>query len=312
MTLRRTRVVDDKRKRTIRYKGAITALAFAVAGLIAISISEALDPTKYPMWRGFLLEFGTIALVAGTLHVIYEVFQRAEYLEATERIHQDLANHANDAKEIAQLWQDKTLDEVRLMAHQLIAKVTVAEQVHKLGLAEARQDANSYNFGHLLASAKTIKIVLNDGRTWCSSNAPHLRERFKDEAKETEFFFIHPNSPFLSVLAKKDATTTDVLSRKIDETVGMIRDLCLPSSKVKVYGHYLFNPHSLFFAENFILVTPYFHSHVRRTVPLLRFDDRSDGCYFRETRDDLEALKQDAELLFPGASTVGADQTTSA
>jgi hypothetical protein len=304
--------VDDKRRRTIRYKGAITALAFAVAGLIAISVSEALDSTKYPLWRSSLLEFGTIALVAGTLHVIYEVFQRAEYLEATERIHQDLTRHANDAKEIAQVWQGKTLEEVRLMAHQLIAKVTVAEQVHELGLAEARRDANSYDFGHFLASAQIIKIVLNDGRTWCSNNAPHLRERFEDETKETEFFFVHPRSPFLSVLARKDATREDVLSAKIHETVEMIQRLCLPSSKVKVYGHYLFNPHSLFSADSFVLVTPYFHSHVRRTVPLLRFDDRSDGCYFRETRDDLEALKLDAELLFPSAATGEADQATSA
>jgi len=269
---------------TIRLKTVILALVLFSLGIGALYYSETSDHEKHPIRRAFWREFATVAIVAGTLHVAFEFMQRREFLHSIDEV------------------QRSVIASIQAMRGEVLSKLTITQQVYDLGLVEVRADANSHDFADLLRTARNLVIVLNDGRTWVSNNAARLRDRFEDSRLETSFFFVHPQSLILPVLARKDGTTEAALSAKIQETVSMLCRMCTQDSLVTVRGHHLYNPHSVFMSDEHVLLTPYFHARTRRTVPLLRFVDRGDGSFFREVGEDLEALILDAEILFLSAA----------
>src|SRR5215203_2332305 len=189
---------------TIRLKTVILALVLFSLGIGALYYSETSDHEKHPIRRAFWREFATVAIVAGTLHVAFEFMQRREFLHSIDEV------------------QRSVIASIQAMRGEVLSKLTITQQVYDLGLVEVRADANSHDFADLLRTARNLVIVLNDGRTWVSNNAARLRDRFEDSRLETSFFFVHPQSLILPVLARKDGTTEAALSAKIQETVSML------------------------------------------------------------------------------------------
>jgi hypothetical protein len=282
---------------TIRLKTVILALTFFGIGVAALYIAEVSNQVQHQVRTAFLREFATIAIVAGTLQVAFEFMQRREFFASISDAQRSVTESISEL-------HNSVIATIQAMRAEVLSKLTITQQVYDLGLVEARPDANAHDFADLLRSARSLIIVLNDGRTWVSNNAARLRDRFEDGRLETRFFFVHPRSSMLPVLAKKDGTTVDTLSAKIQETIDMLRGMCTQHSRVTVLGHYLYNPQSVFLSDEHALLTPYFHARTRRTVPLLRFVDRGDGSFFRELGEDLEALTLDAEVLFQSSASI--------
>jgi hypothetical protein len=281
--------MSEVAKQGIRLKAIILSLILIALGFLALFLSARTDEHEDPLTKSLLREFATIALIAGTLHVAYEVFQRKDYLAITESA------------------ESRLLQRISTLESQVLSRLSIAEQASALGLAEVQKDSNSFPFSNFLQGTKRLVVSLNDGRTWVSRFAPSLRERFEKPGTETIFFLVHPESKYLPVLASRDATNEASLANKITETVSMIRQMCPANANVQVFGHHLHNPHSSYLGDREVLVTPYFHSRVRRTVPLYRFEDTSDGCFFRAARADFESLKLDSVILFQNPESAPAD-----
>jgi len=165
-----------------------------------------------------------------------------------------------------------------------------------LGLIEVSIDGNYYDYTSLILESKNLKIVLNEGRSWVSRNLNLLRERFKNPNMETVFYLLHPDSPMLTVLARKVNSTPDDQRSKIADTIRLLNENKCPETKLRIYGHFLYNPYSLFLSEDFAIVVPYFISRARKTLNLFRFQDIDDAyCHHKELQLDLKELQNDSE-----------------
>jgi hypothetical protein len=265
--------------RPFRMKTVVVALFFVVAGLVALLVSIELDEKSHPVAKSLLREFATISIIGGTLHVTYELFQRIEYVRATEE------------------HTETVLESLERTSRAIFDHLSLAEETLKMGLAAIHPDASNYDYAPMIEHAATLTIVLNDGRTWVSNNAGRLRKRLADPSRKTRFFFLHPQSPMQMVLARKYGSSETALAAKLNETLMMLADVAPPEANLEVFAHNLFNPHSVFIADSHAIISPYFHSRTRRTVPALRFQDTDEGCFFREIREDIDALMLDAETL---------------
>lgn len=246
-------------------------------GLVALLLSIELDEKVHELAKPLLREFATIAIIGGSLHVTYELFQKLEYVRATE----------DNTTAVLRSIEDTSSE--------ILQRLSLADEAVRMGLTAIHPDASNFAYGPMLDEATSVTIVLNDGRTWVSNNAPRLRKRFADPTKKTRFFFVHPSSPMQQVLARKYGSSEEGLIAKLNETLTMLADLSTPEAKIEVFVHNLFNPQSVFMGDSSVVITPYFHSRTRRTVPALRFQDTGEACFFRELRDDLQALTFDAE-----------------
>jgi len=278
-----------------RLKTTLVALVFVVIGLIALIASIEIDP-KHELLRAVLRELATITVIGATLHTIYELYQRKDFAEITNaKAEQVLAAVAAGQENIVS----------RMAAHEVevLSRLNIANQARQIGITEITRDARMYDFADLFG-AQRMTAVLNDGRTWVSNNAPKLRARLADATKMTTLYVIHPESPMIAVMARKEGTTVEAVRMKIDETLRLLSSLMVEGTNLKVFGHMLFNPHTLYMCESFAVVTPYFHARARRSTPAIRYDDTSHLSLYRELQADLEALALDAlELSLTGRSS---------
>lgn len=271
--------MDSVPRTKLRWKSVVLFLVLALVGLVLLVVAVGQPPTSAPAGSpptgagsgtaliALVKELSTVLLIGGTLGVLFELIQRRDFLDA--------------------------IDE-RTAA--ILSKLELASQADSLGLTESRADGK-YNFREMIEESSKLVVALNDGRTWVSTHSAHLKKRLADPSKVTTFFLVHPESPMVEVLAQKEGSNPEGLRHKLSETLGMLRPLRTASTQLTIFGHFLFNPHSVFLADRYVIVTPYFHSRGRRTVPAYRFDDRGPECFFREIQDDMSILQQDARSI---------------
>lgn len=269
-----------------RLKTVVVALTFVSIGLLALVTSLQIHDQDSPVLKGLLREFATIAIIGATLHAIWELFQRQDYIQITnEKAEQILGSLEVGRGEIVQ--------HMRTHEQQIVSRLDVANQARYMGLAEITRDARGYDYTMLLEESNLV-AVLNDGRSWVSNNAPKLRKRFADPTKKTKILVIHPDSPMYQVIAKKEGTTVEAVRMKLDETLRVLATLTTPSTELEIFGHFLYNPHTIFLCDSFALVTPYFHSRTRRASPIFKYEDTSPTALYLEIRSDIDALDLDA------------------
>lgn len=176
-------------------------------------------------------------------------------------------------------------------------RLSIAGDAAQLGLVECIPDSSLYDFTAVICESKKLVVVLNDGRTWCSVHRDRLRKRLEDPSKCTTIYLIHPESDFISVLARKGSTEPETIRTRIGETVAMLEKVCTPGTQLELLGHNLFNPHALVLSESKALLTPYFTSRGGRTVPLFVFEDSGPDSFYRLLASDVEGLRMDSEFL---------------
>jgi hypothetical protein len=273
------------------------------AGLIVVSLLILLLSTNFlephSFLSAFLNQLSTALLISGLWSGVYDLFLRREFIDIHENHAQQVIS-ATTRLESTVKDSTGTISEALVQsADQLSQQLSFAKREELLGLAEARLSAHDYDYTHLILHSENLVLVLNDGRTWVSNHAALLKKRFTDSSKKTAVFLLHPNSSMLEVLAKKVGSNRESLQRKIYETVDLLKDVKTDSTQLAIYGHYLYNAYSLFMGDTYAVVTPYFNSKGRRTVPLFRYDDREGqgDCYYQQLREDVEVLKLDSADL---------------
>lgn len=179
----------------------------------------------------------------------------------------------------------------------IVDAVSLSRGASNVGICEIVADSGLYDYDALFAQSQRLVIALNDGRTWLSVHRDRLRRRVQDTSKETTIFLIDPNSEMVGVLARKGSTTKNAIQARIAESVQLLSELVVPGAQLEVLGHSLFNPHAAVVGDNRALLTPYFASRGGRTVPVFCFEDSGPQSFFRQLRDDLEALRTDAREL---------------
>lgn len=176
-------------------------------------------------------------------------------------------------------------------------RLDLADQKDELGLIAISEDAYKFDFESMILGSSELTIVLNDGRTWVTRNSESLRRRFADANKTTVVFLLHPESAMLEVQAKKVDSTSQKLGDKINETIGMLKDLRTEKTNLKVYGHMLFNPYATFLSDKSAVITLYFTARGRTIVPTLEFRDKGDQGFVKRLREDIQSLYSSATEL---------------
>jgi hypothetical protein len=240
--------------------------ALIILGLVCIIISLT---TANSFLSSLFSEIAGVFLIGGSTSIIYEMFARGDFVKINEQN------------------TERILDEIRLSA-----------QTESIGLVQVEEDSTKSDYAYLIENSGILIVVLNDGRTWTSMQAEGLRRRFKDPNKKTIFYLLHPESPMLAILARKVGASVTSLQSKILETVTLLNGLRTEKTQLEIYGHYLFNPHSLLVADQDVYVTPYFISRVRRFPPTYVFRKTEDQTgFYAKAVADLEALRLDSEEI---------------
>jgi hypothetical protein len=294
-------------KRTVfRLKYFLTFAVLTIVGLLILIISL-LVAAKYQFLSLFLNQVSTALLVSALLSGIYELSLRLEFLRLNDE-------NTKEFKDISKKKYDKLIEETSTLrdelkvlkqefekvskrsTEQLLEKLDLKKQIGDIGLEEVSLNANSYDYSSLILHSRDLVVVLNDGRTWVSERSDLFQQRFKDSEKTTTFFLTHPNSTLLPILAQREATSEDSIKKKISDTLSRLNlDKC-DDTNLKVYGHYFYNPFSLFLGDDVAIITPYFYSRVKRALPVFKFRDNNEAhCYYQLVKLDIESLILDAE-----------------
>ncbi|MGI0486420.1 hypothetical protein ACN4EK_13350 [Pantanalinema rosaneae CENA516] len=270
-------------------------LAFAIltiVGLLLLIVGITIE-SKNSFWSLALNQVSTALIVSGLFSGIYEFLLRLDFLSTNRKNTQRLLREVDQTK--------LCLIEVQ---NRIIKEIVLSRDSSLLGLCEVHVNSNQYDYSNLIESAQTLSIVLNDGKGWVSRHSLALKTRFRDPGKKTTFFFLHPESEMLRVLARKVGVREKTLDEnhkalkdKIGDTISELRQIKNSNTQLEIFGHHLYNPYSLYLTEKQAIITPYFFSRERRPIPMLLFDARTDGgeCYYNELKGDVEDLKQDSE-----------------
>ena len=241
-----------------------------------------------------LRELATVLLVGGVLSLVFEFLQRRDFMLALDENADALRTSMRDHHTVV-------LEETRQHHAAVLGLVKLARQAESMGLVEARSEGG-FDYRELLIRSGELVIALNDGRTWVSTNAAYLKQRFREENKTTTVYLVHPRSSLVDVLARKEGIDRNGFLHKLAETVLMLNQLREQGTQLEILGHHLFNPHSVFLGDQYVVLTPYFHSRGRRIVPAYKFENREGDSFYKEIKNDLLALRMDAEDIGAFAS----------
>jgi len=306
---------------TLRSKYILLFLFLTIAGLLFLIFSLSIDEQKI-FSSDFLTQISMALLVTGLIGTAYEALLRSDLVKLTRDnakcftniseekyrgLYEEAIKFRKEAQALGETFEETNRKSVKELQHKfeeisqkntdrLLNKLNLTQQ-EIIGLEEVEAEANSYDYSELILNSKNLFLVLNDGRTWLSNRNSLFRKRFEDPEKTTTLFITHPESTMLSVLARREGEkTTERIQGKIEQTVRLLHRIKLQDTKLEIYGHFLYNPYSLFLGDNTAIITPYFFSRVKRTLPVLKFKDSGDArCYYQEARRDLEDLRQDSK-----------------
>lgn len=173
---------------------------------------------------------------------------------------------------------------------------TLTKSTRQLGLVELVPSITALSYGELFEDATDVTVLMNDGNQWIRNNLPWLRRRHVDNrAFKTTIILVHPASPYLSILARKQQTNESVLVSKIQRTAQIVyRDM---GPTVPCLGHFLVSAYSLVISEDTAVYVPYLTSRSRGTVPGLVFKRTQHAGFFDMLRADLDALRVDCRPI---------------
>lgn len=249
---------------------------FVILGLLFLIASLQITSS---FWSSAFGELATIFFVSGAWNIIYDMYLRNDFVKMIDD---------NNSRVLGRIHDD---------TEKILQQVRFSDEMVKLGLQEIRADSLTYDFTNMFLESKELYIVLNHGRTWISHNTYLFRKRFQDPNKKTVIFMLHPHSPMLQVIAKKEDSTVEAIQDKIAEAVQILNSEKLENTQLQIYGHHLFNPHSVYLTEKYAITTGYYFVLGRRIVPLYKYGptNLSGDCFFNIVREDILALIECSE-----------------
>lgn len=266
MTTRRRRILISDLRDKFRLGYFLWATIFIIAGCFLLYISTILTDK---FWSSLFNQLSIALMISSVSSVIYEFSLRQDFV--------------------------RIIDE---NTSEIIKEVGLIRQKSYLGLIELKDEAGRYDYSHLISESTNLVIILNKGSSWYSVNSEDLKKRFKDSSKITEIFFLHPdkNHEALSVLSRKENLPVESIKTDIENTIEKLKHIKRQDTKLTIYGHQLFNPYSLYFGDDYAVITPYLHT--RRPCLLFKFEAGTPTCFYEELKNDIDDLRNKAEEIF--------------
>jgi hypothetical protein len=175
----------------------------------------------------------------------------------------------------------------------------VLRDTHELGLVGVKRTfAGDSTILDDIAESRDLLVVMNDGRSWVSSNREVLAHRIADPGKTTRIVLLHPKSDFLGVLTRKNGKT---LAQQVEDARRSFEALQADATRpgaLEIRGHYGFNPFTLILTAKHAFISPYFYNE-RGALPLFTFTSSARLGLYAD-------LRQDAVRLFESATTLTA------
>ncbi len=200
--------------------------------------------------------------------------------------------------------------------HPMVAALFgVHEASVKTGMVAAFRDSKDHDFSEMIRNSKSLKPVLNDGRTWVFSRITGFQRQFSERC-DTELFLVDPDGPALPILAAKTGYSVPEQKDKIRQTATRVREeFVIACSKgfLRIRQLRYYPTHSVFLGSDSVAITLYGISSGRRAVPLLLFQKgpRGESSYW-DIYDDVEGMKGEGVCLFDsgaGQGTASSAQT---
>jgi hypothetical protein len=141
-----------------------------------------------------------------------------------------------------------------------------------------------------MATTRELLVVMNDGRGWLDQNQEIIFERLKDPGKITRVVLLHPTSPFIDTLIRKNKKSKAMQIGEIKRSYESLNMYTNASGHLDVRGHFGFNGYSLTMGDHYAFVSPYFFNE-SGALSLLKFSSRAQGGLYHR-------LKADAVELF--------------
>ena len=180
------------------------------------------------------------------------------------------------------------------LREELVRLLRLSEAMSASGIADAAtaDDRHYDGFRDLISTSDRLTVVVNYGKDWMSDWRQLLATRLNTSGKETNWFLLDPQSPFVAILADKQARAvatgatdpTDFASavrEKIEETIRQLKHAYMQSEQKGTLRIYtmpapLFPTVSIYLGENphsgKVIITFYTVSSHKGAVPLVTFE----------------------------------------
>lgn len=242
-------------------KNIVISAIFIMAGIGFIYLSNNFESLK-----SYFDTISSILLISGVWTVIYDLYLKNDFLNIV-RGNMCILN-----------------DDINKFEH-----------ISRTGLVHIESDANHFNYENFIKNNKKIIILLNDGRRWISNNEYYFKDN-DNEGTDISFIITHPNSEMIDVLARKQYMTHEQIIDKINQFRASIKRINESRhSKIKIFGHKLYNPNSIFLGDDEVILSSYLVAKGRGSVPLYIYKNAGPSSYFEQVKRDLNSLLDDEE-----------------
>lgn len=242
-------------------KNMVIAFIIIIIGIIFIFLSNYAQS-----YKAYLDSISSILLISGVWTILYDLYLKNDFL--------------------------KIIKENMCILNDNINKF---EHISNTGLIRIEGDANKFSYEDFIKKNKKIVILLNDGRTWISHNEYYFEDN-DNEYTDISFIITHPRSEMICVLARKQRMTNKQLEDKISQFLSSIERINKNRhSKIKIYGHKLYNPNSIFLGDDEVILSSYLVARGRGSVPLYVYKNTGSSSYFEQVKKDIDALLSDEE-----------------
>lgn len=257
------------RQRIQKYKTVIFGLLALLLGLAMIYVGLRFDSDER-LFDDFVLALGQSLLVGSTTSIVYEHILRSKM---TEILH--------DTNSLQQ-------------------------QADLIGLRAIQVDLHDHNFKDMLLNQPLVTLVLNNGRTWSSTNQALLRQRYEKykSAKSPHLVVIvmHPESPCLALQAEKEQKRKEELVDAISALRRTLISVGATDRNTTLLGHPFFSPQSIYQCDDYVIVTPYYIAPGKDKVPFYRYEDSGKHGYFQMLKRDIDRLRSHSQPISLSAS----------
>jgi hypothetical protein len=165
------------------------------------------------------------------------------------------------------------------------------------GLTWYQTKFDNYPLSQLIEKARELTIVLNDGRGWIDSRRQAIEHRLSSADKTTRVVLLHPESPFLETLVKKNKKPLDTQRYEIFRSLSALNDIVGgDSDKLQMRGHFTFNPITAFVSEDVAVISHYLYTE-QGELPCFEYTRANSPTYYQH-------IKKDVDALFAGAKPI--------
>lgn len=266
-----------------RYKYLFLMLGIFIVGLVLLIISQNItinsETENNAFWKLLCQQISTALLVGAITGSLYEYFLRKEFLDTSNM--QTLAI-CNDIKKLG--------IEAEKRAEGITDFFSTSTEQKELGISHCYKEVDRFDFTEDIEDSKNLIIVLNDGRGWVGNYYQRFVNRFDKNDMETVVILMHPNSPAIGLHAAKVGATVEGIRMKIAETIRLLHRANEKQHHLKIIGHHFYNTMSIFISDSNAIMTPYFLSKVRRTPPVLTFEEAGRESFYTKLKQDIDAL----------------------